>query len=174
MGVYWSIFLSFFRVGLFGYGGGPAMLPLVEREVVDNYAWLTREEFIDVLAMANTLPGPITTKMAVCIGGKVGGAPGAAVALFALILPSTIAISIFSIIYYKYRHIPSVQGIIRGVRPVVIGLLMVTVAHLAPRSVLAWDTFLIALGAFVVVFYFKVHPIFTIVFAAFIGFWFYR
>lgn len=174
MGIYWSIFLSFLKVGLFGYGGGPAMIPLIEQEVVRHYGWLTAEEFIDVLAMANTLPGPITTKMALCIGLKTGGPFGAALALTGLMLPSTVLILILVVLYYKYRALTSVQGIIRGVRPVVIALLLVTVANLAPKSVLSIDTFLIALGAFVVVFYIRIHPIYAIIAAGLIGYLFYR
>jgi chromate transporter len=174
MEAYWSIFVSFLKVGLFGYGGGPAMIPLIEQEVVRHYKWLTAEEFIDVLAMANTLPGPISTKMALCIGLKTCGPLGAALALFGLLLPSTILILIIVVLYYRYRSVTSVQGIIRGVRPVVIALLMVTVAHLAPKSILSIDTFLIALGAFMVVFYLRVHPIYTIIAAGLIGCLFYR
>ncbi|MBN1883984.1 MAG: chromate transporter [Candidatus Krumholzibacteriota bacterium] len=174
MGIYWSIFLAFLRVGLFGYGGGPAMIPLIEREAVHTYGWMTPEEFIDVIAMANTLPGPLATKMAICIGLRTGGAAGAATALGAMLLPSTILIVIFTIVYYRYRNLASVQGIVRGVRPVVIALLMVTVAHLAPRSVMTWDTFLIALAAFALVFYLRIHPIYTIAVAALAGYLFYR
>ncbi len=60
----WRIFLAFFRVGMLGYGGGPASIPLVHKEVVDHYKWMTDEEFGDVLALGNTLPGPIVTKLA--------------------------------------------------------------------------------------------------------------
>jgi chromate transporter len=172
--VLWSIFLAFLRVGLFGYGGGPSMIPLIEREVVDTYGWMTAEEFLDALAMANTLPGPIATKMALYVGHRVGGPLGAASALSALLLPSSVLIMILAVLYYRYKHLPSVQGIVKGVRPVVIALLMVTVAHLAPKAVLSWDTFIVALAAFVVVFYLKVHPIYTIVVAAILGLWLYR
>lgn len=172
--MYLSLFMAFLRVGLFAYGGGPSMLPLIEKEVVDNYGWLTSEQFIDVIAMANTLPGPIATKMALSIGLQVGGPWGAFTALAAMLLPSTILIIIFTVLYYKYKHLTAVQSIVRGVRPVVIALLLVTVAHLAPKAVYSWDTFIIALAAFVVVLYLKVHPIYTIAVAAIIGFWFYR
>ena len=174
MAIYWSIFVSFLKVGFFGYGGGPAMIPLIEKEVVGNHGWLTAEEFIDAFAMANTLPGPIATKMALCIGLRTGGPGGAAAAIVAMLLPSTIFILILTTLYYKYRNVPSVQGIVRGVRPVVIGLLMVTVAHLAPRAVFTWDTFLMAFVSFIVVFYLKVHPIYLIAVAALVGFVFYR
>jgi len=173
MNIYWSLFIAFLKVGLFGYGGGPAMLPLIEKEVLSN-TWLTPEEFVDTLAMANTLPGPITTKMAIVIGLRTGGPFGAATALFALVLPSSVLVVILAMLYNKYRHIPSVQGAIRGVRPVVVALLMVIVARLAPTSVFSWDTFVIALATFAAVFYLKIHPIYAIVIAAVVGYWFYR
>jgi chromate transporter len=172
--MYLSLFMAFLRVGLFAYGGGPSMLPLIQKEVVDNYGWLTSEQFIDVIAMANTLPGPIATKMAISVGLQVGGPWGAFVALAAMLLPSSILIVIFTILYYKYKHLTAVQSIVRGVRPVVIALLLVTVAQLAPKAVYSWDTFIIALAAFVVVLYLKVHPIYTIAVAAILGFWLYR
>jgi len=174
MGIYWSLIISFFKTGLFGYGGGPSIIPLVEKEVVSNYHWLTQEEFIDVLAMANSLPGPIATKMAICIGLKVGGPLGAVAALTAHLLPSTILIVVFTTLYFKFRSTPSVQGITRGVRPVVVALLLVTVAHLAPKSVFTWDTFVIAVACFVVVFYLNIHPIYTIIAAALFGLFYYR
>ena len=174
MGLYWSIFIAFLKVGTFGYGGGPALIPLIEKEVVTNYGWLTAEEFIDANAMANTLPGPIATKLALCIGLKTAGPLGAASALVAILLPSSILIIILTMLYYKYRDLQSVQGMIRGVRPVVIALLMVTVAHLGPKSIVNWDTFVIALISFIVVFYLNVHPVYTILSAAVIGFLFYR
>jgi chromate transporter len=172
--MYLSLFMAFLRVGLFGYGGGPAMLPLIEKEVVTNYGWMTPEQFVDALAMASTLPGPVATKMALSIGLQVGGPFGAFVAIAAMLLPSSILIIIFTVLYYKYKHLTSVQSIVRGVRPVVIALLLVTVANLAPRAVFTWDTFAISLAAFVAVFFLKVHPIYTIVVAGLIGFWFYR
>ncbi|RKZ06706.1 chromate transporter [bacterium] len=174
MSLYLSIFSSFLKIGTFGYGGGPALIPLIEKEAVYQHHWLTSEEFVDTIAMANTLPGPISTKLALCIGLKVGGAAGATVAITAMLLPSTVLIIILSMLYYRYRNLTSVQGIIRGVRPVVIALLMVTVAHLAPKSVFTWDTFIIALVSFVVVFYLNIHPIFTIIAAGIIGILFYR
>jgi len=174
MGLYWSLFVAFFKVGFFGYGGGPALIPLIQNEVVKVHGWLTVEEFTDALGMASTLPGPIATKLAVTIGLRMGGAWGAATALFALLLPSTVLVTILAIFYYRYRNAPAVQGALKGIRPVVIALLLVTVAHLSPRSVISWDTFLIALATFAVVFYLRVHPIYMIVVAALVGFVFYR
>jgi chromate transporter len=174
MGIYGQLMISFFKTGLFGYGGGPAIIPLVEKEVVSNYHWLTQEEFIDVLAMANSLPGPIATKMALCVGLKVGGPAGAASALAAILLPSTILISILATLYFRYRTVPAIQGITKGVRPVVVALLLVTVADLAPKSVFAWESLLIAIACFAIVYFLRVHPIYAIVAAGIFGFFYYK
>ena len=174
MGLYWSLFVAFFKVGFLGYGGGPALIPLIENEVVNVNGWLTIEEFTDALGMASTLPGPIATKLAVTIGLRTGGAGGAAMALFAILLPSTVLVTILAIVYYRFRNAPAIQGALKGIRPVVIALLLVTVAHLSPRSVVSWDTFLIALATFAAIFYLRVHPIYMIVVAALVGFVFYR
>jgi chromate transporter len=171
MGIYWSLIVAFLKTGLFAYGGGPAIIPLVEKEVVNNNHWLTQEEFTDVLAMANSLPGPIATKMAISVGLRVGGPWGAVAALSAQLLPSTILIVILTTLYYRYRSVPSVQGVMKGVRPVVIAILLVTVAQLAPKSVFSWDTFVIAVVCFAVVFYFNVNAIIA---AGLVGLFFYR
>ncbi|MDD4857513.1 MAG: chromate transporter [Candidatus Krumholzibacteria bacterium] len=174
MGIYWSLIVSFFKTGLFAYGGGPAIIPLVEKEAVNNYHWLTQQEFTDVLAMANALPGPIATKMALCIGLRVGGPWGAVAALTAHLLPSTILILIMTTLYYRYRDIPSVHGVMKGVRPVVIAILLVTVAQLAPKAIFTWDTLIIAAVCFVVVYFLNIHPIYTIIAAGLFGLFFYR
>lgn len=174
MGIYWSLALSFFKTGLFAFGGGPAIIPLVEREAVYKYHWLGRVEFADVLAMANALPGPIATKMALCVGLRVGGPLGAAVALTSHLLPSSVLIILLTVLYYRYHEIPSIGGVMKAVRPVVIAILLVTVAQLAPAAVHRWDTFLIAIISFCVVFYLNVHPIFAIIVAGIIGLFLYR
>ncbi len=174
MGIYGQLIVSFFKTGLFGYGGGPSIIPLVEKEVVTNYQWLTPEEFIDVLAMANALPGPIATKMALCVGLKVGGPLGAAAALAAHIFPSTVLIAVLATLYFRYREVPAIQGITKGVRPVVVALLLVTVANLAPKSVFTWETLLIAIACFAVVYFLDVHPIYTIIAAGIFGLFYYR
>ena len=92
MDLLWKLFFSFFKTGIFGFGGGQATIPLIQEEVVEKFGWLTEEQFIDYLAMGNTLPGPIATKMSVIIGFDLAGYPGALIALIGMILPSTVAI----------------------------------------------------------------------------------
>lgn len=121
--IYWSIFLAFFIPGILGYGGGPASIPLVEKEVVDNYGWMTTQEFGEVVALGNALPGPIATKMAGYIGYTEGGILGSAVALFASVAPSLILMIVLMVTLMKYKDSPQVKSITKLIRPVIAVLL---------------------------------------------------
>lgn len=121
--IYWYIFLAFFIPGILGYGGGPASIPLVEKEVVDRYGWMSTQEFGEVLALGNALPGPIATKMAGYIGYMEGGVLGAIVALFASVAPSLILMVLLMVTLLKYKDSPKVKNITRLVRPVIAVLL---------------------------------------------------
>ncbi|MBM7570032.1 chromate transporter [Aquibacillus albus] len=104
---------------MLGYGGGPSSIPLVHKEVVDRFKWLSDEEFSDILAIGNTLPGPIATKMAGYIGYRVGGVTGAINAVLATILPTVILMILFIGFLIKYRESAIVQGITHSIIPVV-------------------------------------------------------
>ncbi|WP_108021797.1 chromate transporter [Melghirimyces profundicolus] len=125
--IYWKLFWAFFIPGIVGYGGGPASIPLIQHEVVHRYHWLTLEEFGDVLALGNALPGPIATKMAGFIGYEVAGPLGAAVALLATVGPSLVAMILLLVLLYKYRHSPKIQRMTTLIRPVV-GVLLAMIA----------------------------------------------
>ncbi|UJF26423.1 chromate transporter [Planococcus sp. 107-1] len=121
--IYWSIFLAFFIPGILGYGGGPSSIPLVEKEVVDNYGWMTTQEFGEMVALANALPGPIATKMAGYIGYVEGGVLGSLVALFASIAPSLLLMIVLMVTLMKYKDSPKVKNITKLIRPVIAVLL---------------------------------------------------
>lgn len=121
--IYWHIFLAFFIPGILGYGGGPASIPLVEKEVVDRYGWMTTQEFGEVLAFGNALPGPVATKMAGYIGYAEGGILGSLVALFASVAPSLILMIVLMVTLMKYKDSPKVKNITKLIRPVIAVLL---------------------------------------------------
>ncbi|WP_085918196.1 chromate transporter [Halomonas sp. CSM-2] len=127
----WQLFWAFLRVGLLGFGGGPAMIPLVRAEVVTRHHWLTDEEFADVLAIGNTLPGPIATKMPGYIGYRVGGISGCIAAVVAIILPMIVAMIVMLGIFSRYRDV----GWIRGMGQAVVPVVMIMMAQLT------WDFF---------------------------------
>ncbi|EIT87093.1 Chromate transporter [Fictibacillus macauensis ZFHKF-1] len=129
--IYVQLFISFFRSGILGYGGGPSTIPLVQKEVVHTYKWMTDEEFGDVLALGNALPGPINTKMAGYIGYRVAGLFGMLVAVLAAILPTIVLMIVLLSSLLKVKDEPWVHGITLGVLPVVAVML----------AVLAWQFF---------------------------------
>ncbi|NAO99621.1 chromate transporter, partial [Halomonas sp. MG34] len=129
--IYWEIFIAFFIPGILGYGGGPASIPLVENEVVGRFAWMSVQEFSEMLALANALPGPIATKLAGYIGYDVGGILGAVVGVFAAVAPSLILMILLLRILFKYKDSPKVKRLTLFVRPVIAILL----------GVMAWRFF---------------------------------
>lgn len=117
--IYWQIFIAFFIPGILGYGGGPASIPLVEEEVVERYGWMSTQEFGEVLALGNALPGPIATKMAGYIGYMEGGVLGALIGLFGTIAPSLILMLGLMAILFKYKDSTEVKNISKVVKPVI-------------------------------------------------------
>lgn len=117
--IYWQLFLAFFRVGIFGYGGGPSMIPLVHMECVKKYQWISSEEFSDYYALANTLPGPIATKMAAYVGYRQKGWLGAFIAICAITLP--IVILMIGLLHFiaAIKSSGHVQGMIQAIQPVI-------------------------------------------------------
>ncbi len=171
-----ELLLSFGRVGLFGFGGGPAMIPLIQAEVVGLRGWLTPQEFLDAFAFGNALPGPIATKLAGYIGFLVAGWPGAVVALVALTAPTTLAMVALSSAYTRYRDRLEVVLFLRGVRPIVIALLLLVVWEFAesalgpPATWLAnWPLWLLAIASFVAAIKLRIHPAALILAGGLIG-----
>jgi chromate transporter len=122
-----DIFIGFFRSTMLGYGGGPSTIPLVHKEVVGTYKWMTNEEFGDVLALGNTLPGPIATKMAGYIGYRVGGIIGLINAIIATVVPTVILVIVLISALFQFKQFTFVQNITSAVTPVVGVMLMIMV-----------------------------------------------
>lgn len=170
--IYIHIFLAFFIPGVLGYGGGPASIPLVEQEVVQNYGWMDSQEFAEVLALGNALPGPIATKMAGFIGYEVGGAGGAAVAVAATVLPSLLLMIFLAGLLYKLKGTQKFETLTTLIRPVIAILLGLIAYDFIFNSYDASGTMhtLILVGAsFLLLVKFKIHPALVIIFGLVYG-----
>ncbi len=121
--IYLEIFLSFFQIGLFSFGGGYASLPLIENQVLEVNNWLTVAEFADLLTISQMTPGPIAINAATFVGTKVAGLPGAVIATIGCVTPSFIIVLTLSYFYFKYKNLSSIQGILKGLRPAVVSLI---------------------------------------------------
>jgi len=164
----WSLFYTFAKVGIFGYGGGPSFIPLVEVEAVNRHHWMTEAEFVEALAAGNALPGPIATKMSAYIGYKVAGYPGALVSVLGVVLPSAILMLMLAIILIKNKNHPFIKGSMTAVRPAIVALMALVVYDIFPHSVKGWDTGVIAVVVFALA-VLKFHPALLIVMSAIAG-----
>jgi chromate transporter len=166
----WKLFWVFFKVGTFAFGGGPSMIPLMEKEVVQSQKWVNLPEFTDLLALGNTLPGPIATKMALAIGYKMAGWMGAAVAFGGLLLPSSVMMMLLILFFFSYKDSPRLQAMLRGVRPAVMALLFVVAYDVGKTSISSVPTILIGISTFFLFMYANLHPAIGLIAAAAIGF----
>lgn len=118
-----QLFWSFLQIGMFSIGGGMAAMPLIQNQVVSLHNWLTLTEFTDLITIAEMTPGPIAINSATFVGMKVAGIPGAIIATFGNILPSCLIVSLLAWIYFKYKELTIVKGILSGLRPAVVALI---------------------------------------------------
>ncbi|MDE6069595.1 MAG: chromate transporter [Alistipes sp.] len=126
-----TIFASFLKIGAFTFGGGYAMIPLIEREVIDRRGWVERREFLDLLTLAQSVPGPISLNTAVFVGYRMRGLRGAAAALAGTVLPSFAIILAIALFFANIRENPVVDAAFRGMRPAVVALIIGPVLSLS-------------------------------------------
>lgn len=118
-----QLFWSFFQIGLFSIGGGYAAMPLIQHQVVDVHPWLNMTQFADIIAIAEMTPGPIAINSATFVGIQVAGLPGALAATVGCVFPSCVIVMILAYVYYRFRGLKVVQGILAGLRPAVISMI---------------------------------------------------
>lgn len=121
--IYLELLWSFFQIGLFSIGGGYAAMPLIQNQVVDIHPWLTIAQFADIMTIAEMTPGPIAINSATFVGIQVAGLPGAIIATIGCVIPSCIIVMTLAYIYYRFRGLTIVQGILAGLRPAVIAMI---------------------------------------------------
>ena len=161
MKTHWNLFIAFFRVGILGYGGGPASIPLIQKEVIEKYKWMDNEEFGDLLALGNTLPGPIATKLAGYIGYRVSGVWGMLNAVIATSVPTILLMIILLGSLSSIKSYDWVQGMTAAVIPVVGMMLAVLTWQFVAKSGsgLGWvETAIMVVILFVLLQLIGVHP----------------
>lgn len=165
-----KLFTTFFRIGLFTFGGGYAMIPLIQRDVVERNGWVGKEEFIDLLAVAQSAPGVFAVNMAVFIGYKLRGTRGALAASFGCVLPSVVIILLIAAFFRHFRHIEVVNNVFMGIRPVVVALIAVPVFNVAKSAKIGWSTVWIPLLSAFLIVAMGVSPVYVILVAGIAGF----
>lgn len=178
--IYLQLFYTFFKIGLFGFGGGYAMLSLIQAEVVTRYKWLSPQEFTDIVAISQVTPGPIGINSATYVGyTATGSAWGSVIATFAVILPSFILMLTISRFFLKFQKHPVVTSIFDGLRPAIVGLLAAAALVLMDKENFGSPSdnlyeFILSVFIFIVAFVgtrkFKVNPILMILGCGLLGF----
>jgi chromate transporter len=155
-----ELFVSFFKIGLFTFGGGYAMIPIIQREVIDSRHWIEEREFLDLLTLAQSAPGPISLNTAVFVGYKMCGYKGALAALWGVILPSFLIILTVAIFFSQIRENPIVDAAFKGMRPVVVALILAPI--LGFTKGLHWTMISVAAAVAFVIWHFGVSPIYLL------------
>lgn len=168
-----QLFLSFFKIGAFSFGGGYAMLPLLEKEIIVKHGWMTSAEFVNIFAISEMTPGPIAVNSATFLGYNVAGIVGALVATFAVILPSFIVITILYKSIERFKKSKYMDWIFQGIRPVVLGLIGAAGISVAKTGIVDIKSLLIAVSLFYGVTFKNLNPILAIVLGGLLGIFFY-
>ena len=168
-----KLFLAFLKIGAFSFGGGYAMLPFIQREIVEKNNWIDINEFMDIIGISQMTPGPIAINSATFVGYKVSGVLGSIMATLGVIFTSLILVSIISKMLEKFKESEVIKAALMGMRPVLIALIIKAFVDLAKESYLDLKSLIIAAIIGLVLLSKKVHPILVIVLAGVIGLVFY-
>lgn len=140
--ILWQLFATFFKIGAFTFGGGWAMISIIQREIVDKHHWIEKEEFLDLLAVAQSLPGILAVNISVSVGDKIRGLAGSVAAALGTILPSFLIILTIAIFLTPelITSNPTLSAIFKGIRPAVVALIVAPVITSAKAAKIGWST----------------------------------
>lgn len=165
--IYLELLWSFLQIGLFSIGGGYAAMPLIQAQVVEQHGWLSMNEFIDLVTIAEMTPGPIAVNSATFVGIRIAGPWGAVVATLGCILPSLFIVSALAFIYFRYRNLSVLQSVLASLRPAVVALIAsagisILLKVLFPETLFAdlnWTGLALFSAAFLILRRFRWNPI---------------
>ena len=164
-----SLFLTFAKVGVMTFGGGYAMLPILQREVVEKRGWATEDELMDYYAIGQCTPGIIAVNTATFVGQKQAGVLGGIFATLGVVFPSLVIITIIAAFIQNFAHLPAVQSAFAGIRVCVCVLILNAVVKLWKKSVVDWKTLLIFVAVFACSVFLSISPVIYVLAAAIAG-----
>jgi len=168
--IYWDLFRTFFKIGIFTLGGGYAMIPLIEEEVVNRHRWVSKEEMLDLIAIAQSCPGVFAINIAIFIGYKLHKTQGAIATAFGTALPSFLIILAIAIFFAAFKDNPVIAAIFRGIRPAVVALIAVPTFRMAQSAKIGWTNCWIPIVSAIAIWLLGVSPIYIILIAGLGGY----
>lgn len=169
-----KLFLTFAKIGAFSIGGGYAMLPFIQKEVIDRYGWMSMREFSDILAISQMTPGPVAINSATFVGYKMAKLPGSIAATLGVVLPSFLMIIIIASFFAKFYEKYAVKSAFKGIRPSVVGLIAAAAYQVTISNVVDIKGAIIFAFSFGILFIKKMDPMIVIVISAILGIVMYR
>ena len=164
-----ELFIIFFKIGTFTIGGGYAMIPLIEKEIVDKKEWIDRQDFVEMLALAQSAPGPIAVAVAVFVGYKVAGVLGSIVAVLGCIFTAFSILLVIAMYFGGMKDSPIVERVFKGIRPAVVALIAAPVLRLGKSTKINKKTIIIPILTVVLIAFLNVNPIYVIIVSALSG-----
>lgn len=165
----WKLFLTFLKIGAFTFGGGYAMIPLIQREVVEKNKWLTDEDILDIIAIAESTPGPIAINSATFVGYKAAGFFGAFFCTLGVVLPSFFIIIAISFVLEQFESLTTVQYAFDGIRAGVLALIVKALFNMYKKCPKGWASYVVMAGAFAAVVVFDINVLLVIIGCAVFG-----
>ena len=167
--VLWQVFFSFFRIGAFTFGGGYAMIPLIQNEAVEKRHWVTDDDILEIIAIAESTPGPIAINSATFVGYKAAGVLGSVCATLGVVLPSFVLILLLSYVLQQFQEIQAVQYAFNGIRAGVLALLVNALWKMYKKSPKGWPAYVVMGASFVLTAIFNINVIFVLIGCAIFG-----
>ena len=168
--MYFELFSTFFRIGIFTLGGGYAMIPLIEAEVVEKRKWIDKQLFLDLIAVAQTCPGVFAINIATFIGYRLCGISGALCTTLGTALPSLLIILAIAMFFQNFQHIPWVAAMFAGIRPAVVALMAVPTFNMARKAQIGWTNCWIPVATAILIWLCGANPIYIILIAGVSGY----
>lgn len=165
-----ELFKTFFKIGAFTLGGGYAMIPIIESEVVDKHRWVEREEFVDLIAVAQSCPGVFAANISIFIGYKMDKVRGSLCACLGTVLPSFLIILLIAMFFHRFMEVGWIASIFNGIRPAVVALIAVPTFNLAKSAHITWINCWIPVATALLIWAWGVNPIHIIIIAALGGY----
>ena len=165
----WKIFLTFLKIGAFTFGGGYAMIPLIQRESVEKHQWVTEDDILDIVAIAESTPGPIAINSATFVGYRAAGVLGSACATLGVVLPSFVIILALSFVLAQFQEVKAVQYAFNGIRAGVLALLVKALWSMYQKSPKGWAAYVVMGASLILTAVFSVNVIFVIIGCAVFG-----
>lgn len=169
MNIIFDLFITFFKIGLFSFGGGYAMIPLIEKEVVQIHKWIDFSQMVDIISVSQITPGPIAINLATFVGYKTAGFFGSLFATLGVVLPSFVIVLFIAKFYNKFKEWDVVQSVFKGIRPMSVALIGTAALLIAKTSLVDVKTFIIGLLSFLILKYTKMSMILLILIAGVSG-----